>query len=67
MIGAIVAEWIGSDRGLGYLIVAATFEYRVARLWAAIAVSTATAVVAFLTVVAVERTVVTWRSHGVTP
>lgn len=67
VLGAIVAEWIGSDRGLGYLIVAATFEYRVARLWAAIAVSTATAVVAFLAVVAVERTVVTWRSHGETP
>jgi NitT/TauT family transport system permease protein len=63
VLGAIVAEWIGSDRGLGYLIVAATFEFRVARLWATIAVSTATAVVAFLAVVAVERSVVTWHSQ----
>jgi NitT/TauT family transport system permease protein len=63
VLGAIVAEWIGSDRGLGYLIVAATFEYRVARLWATIAVSTATALVAFLAVVAVERTVLKWQVH----
>ncbi len=64
VLGAIVAEWIGSDRGLGYLIVAATFEYRVARLWATITVSTATAVLAFLVVVAAERSVVTWQQRS---
>jgi NitT/TauT family transport system permease protein len=63
VLGAIVAEWIGSDRGLGYLIVAATFEYRVARLWATIAVSTALALAAFLTVVAFERLAIPWRSE----
>ena len=65
VLGAIVAEWIGSDRGLGYLIVAATFEYRVARLWATIFVATGTAVVAFLAVVAAERAVVPWARNTV--
>ncbi|NCA14771.1 MAG: ABC transporter permease subunit [Proteobacteria bacterium] len=65
VLGAIVAEWIGSDRGLGYLIVAATFEYRVARLWATITVATGTAVVAFLAVVAAERAVVPWARNTV--
>ena len=64
VLGAIVAEWIGADRGLGYLIVAATFEYRVARLWATIAVSTALALAAFLMVVAVERLAIPWRSEA---
>ncbi|MSQ43704.1 MAG: ABC transporter permease [Chloroflexi bacterium] len=64
VLGAIVAEWIGSDRGLGYLIVAATFEYRVARLWATIAVSTALALAAFLMVVAVEHLAIPWRSEA---
>lgn len=55
VLGAIVAKLIGSDSGLGYLIVAATFEYAVARLGATITISTATAVLAFLAVVATER------------
>lgn len=67
VLGAIVAEWIGSDRGLGYLIVAATFEYRVARLWATIFVSTATAVLAFLVVAAAERVAIPWGRQSEAP
>ncbi|HEU5316497.1 MAG TPA: ABC transporter permease [Chloroflexota bacterium] len=61
VLGAVVAEWIGSDRGLGYLVVASTFEFRIARLWATIAVSTAVALLGFLVVVVAERLLVPWR------
>ena len=61
VLGAVVAEWIGSDRGLGYLVVASTFEFRIARLWATIAVSSALALLGFLLVVLAERILVPWR------
>ena len=63
VLGAVVAEWIGSDKGLGYLVVAATFEFRIARLWATIAVSTALALAGFLLVVLAERLLVPWRDE----
>src|SRR5207302_2456659 len=61
VLGAVVAEWIGSDRGLGYLVVASTFEFKIARLWATIAVSTAIALAGFLLIVLAERILVPWR------
>ncbi len=61
VLGAVVAEWIGSDRGLGYLVVASTFEFRIARLWATIAVSSGVALAGFLLVVFAERALVPWR------
>jgi NitT/TauT family transport system permease protein len=63
VLGAVVAEWIGSDKGLGYLVVASTFEFRIARLWATIAVSSGVALLAFLAVVVAERTLVPWRDE----
>ena len=63
VLGAVVAEWIGSDRGLGYLVVASTFEFKVARLWATIALTTAVALAGFLLVVLAERLLVPWRDE----
>lgn len=63
VLGAVVAEWIGSDRGLGYLVVASTFEFRIARLWATIAVSSGVALAGFLLVVVAERLLVPWRDE----
>lgn len=64
VLGALVAEWIGSDRGLGYLVVASTFEFKIARLWATIALSSAIALSAFLLVVLAERLLVPWRHEA---
>jgi NitT/TauT family transport system permease protein len=64
VLGAVVAEWIGSDRGLGYLVVAATFEFKVARLWATVAATSLLALLAFLAVVLAERLLVPWRDEG---
>jgi NitT/TauT family transport system permease protein len=64
VLGAVVAEWIGSDKGLGYLVVASTFEFKVARLWATIAVSSAIALGGFLLVVLAERLLVPWRDDA---
>ncbi|MFZ5675224.1 MAG: ABC transporter permease [Pseudomonadota bacterium] len=58
VIGAIVGEWIGSDKGLGALIIQATFNYQSDRLYAAIALSSTLSITLFLIVVLLERRLV---------
>ncbi len=58
VIGAIVGEWIGSDKGLGALIIQATFNYQSDRLYAAIVLSSALSIILFLIVAFFERRLV---------
>jgi NitT/TauT family transport system permease protein len=55
VIGAIVGEWIGSDKGLGALIIQATFNYQSDRLYAAIVLSSALSIALFAVVVLIEK------------
>lgn len=59
-VGAIVAEWIGSDHGLGYLIVVSASQYDLALMWAAVAVAATAALVMFGAVVMTEHLVTPW-------
>lgn len=61
VIGAIVGEWIGADKGLGALIIQATFNYQSDKLYAAIVMSSSLSIGIFLTVVALERRVVRYQ------
>lgn len=61
VIGAIVGEWIGSDKGLGALIIQSSFNYNAARLYASIVFSSSLAIVLFLVVVAVESRVIRYK------
>lgn len=58
VIGAIVGEWIGSDKGLGALIIQATFNYQSDRLYAAIVLSSSMSIAIFLIVVTIERRII---------
>lgn len=58
VIGAIVGEWIGSEKGLGALIIQATFNYQSDRLYAAIVLSSSLSILLFAAVIAVEKRVV---------
>ena len=55
VIGAIVGEWIGSDKGLGAMIIQATFNYQSDRLYAAIVLSSALSIALFTIVTVLER------------
>jgi NitT/TauT family transport system permease protein len=55
VIGAIVGEWIGAEKGLGALIIQATFNYQSDRLYAAIVLSSALSILLFVFVVVMER------------
>jgi NitT/TauT family transport system permease protein len=64
VIGAIVSEWIGSDTGLGYLIIVATFSFQTGLLYATMAVGSFLALAFFGAVVLAERLVVRWKPDG---
>ncbi len=55
VIGALVGEWIGTNKGLGALIIESTFNYHAERLYAAVFVSSLLAIVFFAIVSVAER------------
>lgn len=61
VLGAIVAEWIGTNKGLGYLIVLTTYDFRTALLYASMVVASALALTLFFLVSILEWTVVRWK------
>lgn len=62
VIGAIVSEWIGAQKGIGVLIIQSTFEYRTELLYASIVMSSLLAISMFGAVALVEYSVVRWRA-----
>ncbi|MCX5497155.1 ABC transporter permease [Kaistia dalseonensis] len=55
VIGAIVGEWIGSNQGLGALIIQSTFNYQSDRLFAAVFIASALGLIFYGLVAAVEH------------
>jgi NitT/TauT family transport system permease protein len=61
VLGALVAEWIGTNKGLGYLIVLTTYDFRTALLYAAMVVTSAIALAFFFLVSILEWSLVRWE------
>ena len=61
VIGAIVGEWIGSNYGLGSLIIEATYNFRAPLLYATVVLGAGLAVAAFAGVTLAERRVLRWK------
>lgn len=62
VIGAIVAEWIGANQGLGALIIDATFNFRTPLLYSTMVVASLLALAFFFLIGFIERRVVTWKA-----
>ena len=62
VIGAIVGEWIGSNYGLGSLIIEATYNFRAPLLYATVILGAGLAVIGFTVTSFVERRVLKWKS-----
>jgi putative hydroxymethylpyrimidine transport system permease protein len=60
-IGAVFAEWVGSDAGLGHLILVDNAQLETARVFAAIVVLATMTLSLFALLALAERRVVTWR------
>lgn len=61
VIGAIVAEWIGSSYGLGALIIDATYNFKSALLYAVVFCSAMMAILIFSIMTIAERRLIFWR------
>lgn len=61
VVGAIVGEWIGSNVGIGALIIQATYSFDSALLYATVIVASCFSMTFFLTVTMLERLVVRWQ------
>jgi ABC-type nitrate/sulfonate/bicarbonate transport system permease component len=62
-VAAIVAEWVSASRGLGYLIVFCSSQYRVAEVWAAVLIGTALSMALYALVAALEARATPWLSR----
>jgi NitT/TauT family transport system permease protein len=64
VLGAMIAEWVVSGGGLGYLILSASISARTALMWSAVVVSTLVAGVAFAAVAIAERRAIPWAADA---
>ncbi len=61
VIGAIVAEFVGSDTGLGYVLVTSTATMDGPLVWSALVILIALGVLLFAAMAQVERLVIPWH------
>lgn len=61
VVGAIVGEWIGSQEGIGALIIQATYNFDSALLYATVLCGSAFSVAFFMAILGLERLVVRWE------
>ncbi len=62
VIGAVIGEWVGSSKGLGYLMIRSKPQFLTERVFAAIFILAVMGIGLFLVVGAVERYLLPW--HG---
>jgi ABC-type nitrate/sulfonate/bicarbonate transport system permease component len=61
VLGAIIGEWVGADRGLGVVLYYSLFQFEVARLWAAMVLCAALALLGYGLVGFAERRLIPWH------
>jgi NitT/TauT family transport system permease protein len=62
VIGAIIVEWIGSDTGLGYMVINSTYQFNTPLLWASLVASSLLVLIAFGIVAVAERLAIPWHT-----
>ncbi|MCL4426730.1 MAG: ABC transporter permease [Firmicutes bacterium] len=61
VLGAVVAEWIGSRQGIGFLMLWEMFNYNPPRLWGAMVISAGVTMLSFWLLSLVERLAIPWH------
>ena len=64
VIGAVVGEWIGSTKGIGALILQATYAFDTGLLYSAILMSTLLAGAFFVVITYFEKLTIVWPAEG---
>lgn len=66
LVGALVGEFVGAERGIGYLLQLYAYQLRVDLVWALIVILSAIGVGLFLLVQRIHRSLIFWESNGYT-
>jgi NitT/TauT family transport system permease protein len=61
VLGAVVAEWLSSSQGLGFVIFRSHADMSEAKMWMAMIISCAMAIIAFALVGVVQRLAIPWH------
>lgn len=61
VLGAIVGEWIGANRGIGYLLLQSMFDFNSPRLFATILMASLIAIIGFAIVSLIEKRMIRWE------
>jgi len=64
LIGALLAEWLATGKGLGYLMLQSVAMFQTDRLWTAVAIVTVASVVLYNIIAAVEQSVLAKYAPG---
>lgn len=64
LLGALIAEWMGAERGLGAMIIYALFSFNVPVVWLTILTVCAISALAYGLIALIESRVVTWLPTG---
>lgn len=63
ILGAVISEWVGSDRGLGILLVRSAKSYLVDRVFATIGVITILSIIIILIIEGIARITIPWHYY----
>jgi NitT/TauT family transport system permease protein len=64
VLGALIAEWVGAEKGIGLMMAYALFSFNVAQVWLTMFVSIISAILAYALVGLVERRIIYWEHIG---
>lgn len=64
LLGALIAEWMGAERGLGAMVLYALFSFNVPVVWLTILTVCAISALAYGLIALIESRVVTWAPTG---
>jgi ABC-type nitrate/sulfonate/bicarbonate transport system permease component len=62
IVGAMLAEWVGAERGLGLMILFSMFSFQIPELWAAIFVASLMSLLVYLIFAVLARLLFPWHA-----
>ena len=60
VLGAIVGEWIGANKGIGYILLQSMYDFNTPRLFATILTASSIAIIGFAIISVLEKVVINW-------
>jgi ABC-type nitrate/sulfonate/bicarbonate transport system permease component len=63
LVGALLAEWLSTGKGLGYLMLTSLYSFHLDQMWAAVAITTIASIILYAVISFVESVVLSRYSY----